>query len=230
MIANHAQTRRDIWGNIPCPAGGNPHAEGVNVTPIHAVRVMLRGLGRASIRQQAPRGGTPVAATSHLVLAFFKSEESAEAAGRTLEEWAELNPRFELGAVGVLVKDGNGELKTHKLGPRETGTGIGVGAVLGVIGAVATGGLTLLEGAALGAAGGGIVGALFHKGLALTDEDMARISERLDAGHAGLGALVPERQAEAVVEKLTEVGGEPELHEVSNEAVERVQSAALAPA
>jgi len=91
-----------------------------------------------------------------LVLAFFESEETADGAAGALLGWAKGNRRVQLDAVGVLVRDEQGDVKTHKLGPREGKKGIGVGAVLGVVAAIASGGLTLVEGAALGGAGGGV--------------------------------------------------------------------------
>jgi uncharacterized membrane protein len=150
-----------------------------------------------------------------LVLAFFESEETADGAAGALLGWAKGNRRVQLDAVGVLVKDAQGEVKTHKLGPREGKKGIGVGAVLGVVAAIASGGLTLVEGVALGGAGGGLVGSLFHRGLRMSAEDGERIASRLDAGHAAVGALVPANQGPAVSEELEALGGEPELHEVS---------------
>ena len=100
------------------------------------------------------------------------------------------------------------------IGPREGRKGIGVGAVLGAVAAVASGGLTLLEGAALGSAGGGLVGSLFRRGLMLSGDDAERINSRLEAGHAAVGVLVPPNQAAAISAELEALGGEPEVHEV----------------
>src|SRR2546421_10792821 len=96
-----------------------------------------------------------MASKPHLVLAFFENEDAADGAAHALGEWAKENRRVQLDAVGVLVKDEEGEIKTHKLGPREGRKGIGVGAVLGVVGALASGGVALIEGAAPGGARGG---------------------------------------------------------------------------
>jgi len=155
-----------------------------------------------------------MAAKPHLVLAFFENEAAADGAAHALGEWAKDNRRLQLEAVGVLVKDEQGEIKTHKLGPREMGKGLGVGAVLGIVGALASGGLTLLEGAALGGASGGIVGSLFHKGLGMSSQDLSRIGRRLDDGEAAVGVLVPSRQADAISQELEALGGEPKIHGV----------------
>jgi uncharacterized membrane protein len=161
----------------------------------------------------------------HLVLAFFDGEQAADGAADALRSWAKANPRVQLTAIGVLVHDEDGRVKTHKLGPREARKGIGIGVVLGAVAAVLSGGVTLLEGVVVGGAGGGLLGGLFHKDLGMTEDDVARISARLDAGHAGLGVLVPANQAPAVSAELEALGGEPEVH-----AVEQVADSPTTPA
>jgi hypothetical protein len=71
-----------------------------------------------------------------LVLAFFESEETADGAAGALLGWAKGNRMVQLDAVGVLVKDAQGDLKRHKLGPREGTKGIGVGAGHAAVGAL----------------------------------------------------------------------------------------------
>jgi len=153
---------------------------------------------------------------SHLVLAFFEDEAAADGAVGALQSWAKHNRRVQLDAVGVLVKEADGQVKTHKLGPTEGRKGVGIGAVLGVVAGIASGGLSVIaEGALIGGAGGGVLGSFFHKSLGLTDEDAARIASRLDAGHAAVGALVPEHQAPTIARELESFGGEPEVHDVT---------------
>jgi len=153
---------------------------------------------------------------SHLVLAFFENEAAADGAVGALRSWAKHNRRVQLDAVGILVKGDDGEVKTHKLGPSEGRKGIGIGAVLGVVAGIASGGLTVVvEGALLGGAGGGVLGSFFHKRLGLSDADAARIASRLDAGQAAVGALVPEHQAPTIARELEAFGGEPEVHDVT---------------
>jgi uncharacterized membrane protein len=160
-----------------------------------------------------------MAANSQLVLAFFESEAKADEAADALRAWAKVNKRAQLDSVGVLVKDDKGDVKTHKLGPREGKKGIGVGIVLGVVAAVVSGGVTLAEGVVVGTAGGGVVGSLFHRGLDISAENAEHIASRLDAGHAAVGVLVSVRQAPAVTAELETLGGEPEVHQVSPDAV-----------
>jgi hypothetical protein len=157
-------------------------------------------------------------AKKQLVLAFFANEAAADKAVKEIKGWDKASKDVKLGAIGVLVKDDKGKIKTHKLGKRKTGAG----AVLGALAAVLTGGISLLW----GAVGGGILGAFFHKGLGLSKDDLARIDSELDGGKAAIGILAKPDEAAGVAAKLTELGGVPETHEVSDEALEQVEVAA----
>jgi hypothetical protein len=72
---------------------------------------------------------------------------------------------------------------------------------------------------------GGILGAFFHKGLGLSKDDLARIDSELDGGKAAVGVLAEPEEAADVSAKLAELGGVPETHEVSDEALEQVETA-----
>jgi len=78
-------------------------------------------------------------AKKQLVLAFFANEAAADEAVNQIKQWDKASKDVKLGAIGVLVKDDKGKIKTHKLGKRKTGGG----AVLGVLAAVLTGGVSL---------------------------------------------------------------------------------------
>lgn len=151
----------------------------------------------------------------HLVLAFFDSEAAADQAAEALKHWEKASEYMKVDAVGVLVKDDDGKVKEHKLGRRAGKKGMGIGVALGVIAAIPTGGLSLVGGAAGGVVGGGVIGEFFHKGLKMTDEDVARVGRELDAGHAAVGVLTWNFETEAVAGKLKELGGTPETHEVA---------------
>jgi len=155
-----------------------------------------------------------------LVLAFFENEAAADAAVNALKQWDKATKEVKLGAIGVLVKDDKGKIKTHKLGARKTGTG----AVLFGLAAVLTGGASLLAGAVFG----GIVGSLFRKGLGISKEDLARIDGELDGGKAAVAVLADADEATAISAKLAELGGAPESHEVSDAVVEEAAAAAEA--
>jgi len=157
-------------------------------------------------------------AKQQLVLAFFDNEAAADAAVTAVKAWDKASKEIKLGAIGVLVKDDKGKVKTHKLGSRKTGTG----AVLFGLAAVLTGGASLLAGAVFG----GILGSFFRKGLGMSKDDLARIDGELDGGKAAVCILAAPDEAAAVSAKLTELGGKPEAHEVSEEVVEEAQAAA----
>lgn len=153
-----------------------------------------------------------------MVMAFFANEAEADAAVNAIKQWDKASKDIKLGAIGVLVKDDKGKIKTHKLGKRKTGTG----AVLFGLAAVLTGGATLLAGAVFG----GIVGSLFHKGLGLSKDDLARIDSDLNDGKAAVAIVAEPAEAAAVAAKLTELGGVSEVHEVSDEVVAEAETAA----
>jgi hypothetical protein len=159
-------------------------------------------------------------AKKQLVLAFFASEAAADEAVNKIKQWDKASKDVKLGAIGVLVKDAKGKIKTQKVGKRQAG----VGAVLGALAAVLTGGASLVGGAVVG----GILGAFFHKGLGMSKDDLARINRELDGGKAAVGILAGADEAAAVSAKLAELGGAPETHEVSDEAIEQVEAAAEA--
>jgi hypothetical protein len=114
-------------------------------------------------------------------------------------------------AIGVLVLDEHGEVKTHKVGSRSFFKGAGIGALLGLLGPVGIG---------VAAAGGGLVGLLHHKGLGLDEADRDRIAAELANGKAAVGVLLSEpEEAEGIVASLTDLGGVSESHAVSEEAL-----------
>jgi hypothetical protein len=157
-------------------------------------------------------------ANKQLVLAFFADEAAADQAVDQIKQWDKADKDIKLGAIGVLVKDDKGKVKTHKLGKRKTGTGV----VLGVLAAILSGGVTLLG----GIIGGGIVGAFFHKGLGMSKDDLARIGGELDGGKAAVGILTSADEAAAVSARLSELGGVAETHEVTEEAIDQAAAAA----
>ena len=116
-------------------------------------------------------------AKKQFVLAFFGSEAAADGAVNEIKQWDKASKEIRLGAIGVLVKDDKGKIKTHKLGQRKTKGG----AVLGALAGVLSGGISVLGGAVVG----GILGAFFHKGLGLSKDDLARI----DSKHADSAAF-----------------------------------------
>ena len=114
-------------------------------------------------------------------------------------------------AIGVLVLDERGELKTHKVGATSGGKGAAAGAVLGLLGPIGLG---------LGAAGGALLGKLHHKDLGLEDADRERIGAALRGGKAAVAVLAEPDELVAVESILVGQGGETDTHEL-DEAVLR---------
>jgi uncharacterized membrane protein len=159
-------------------------------------------------------------AKSQLVLAFFENEAGADEAVNSLKKWGKANKEIKNGAVSVLVKDEQGNIKTHKLGRRKTKTGALVGALAGVL----SGGVTIIGGAIVG----GILGSFFHKGLGLSREDLARIEGELSSGKAAVVVLAKPKEVEEITAKLAKLGGHPEAHKVSDDALKEAVAAANA--
>jgi uncharacterized membrane protein len=156
-------------------------------------------------------------AKKQLVLAFFANEDAADQAVEEIKQWDKASKDIKLGSIGVLVKDEKGKVKTHKLGSRHTATG----AAAGVLAAVLSGGVSLFGGVVLGS----LVGAFIHKGLGMSKDDLARIGGELDGGKAAVALLAANDEATAVSAKLANLGGIPETHEVTDEALEEAVAA-----
>ncbi|MBV8948901.1 MAG: DUF1269 domain-containing protein [Solirubrobacterales bacterium] len=154
-------------------------------------------------------------ASHTVVIAFFNEEASADAAATSLKD----SGAAKGDDIGVLVLDEDGNLKAEKVGKRSWGKGAGIGAVVALVTPV---------GLAAGLIGGGLLGALHHKKLGLDEADRERISSELQRGGAAVCVLASASEATVVADKLSELGGTPETHHISDQAVEEAQAAALA--
>jgi len=152
-------------------------------------------------------------ANKTVVLAIFSDEASADTAADALKTSGVAHHD----AIGVLALDENGKVKAHKMGKRSVGLGIGIGLVLALLTPI---------GLVVGLVGGGLLGALHHKGLGIDAADRERIGRELQGGKAAIGVLAPVSEAKFVADKLTELGGAAETHEVSDEALEEAHAAA----
>ena len=150
-----------------------------------------------------------------VVLAIFNDENSADTAAALLKE----SNLAKGDAIGVLALNEKGELKADKVGKRSWGKGVGIGAVVALVTPV---------GLAGGLIAGGLLGALHHKNLGLSDADREQLRGELEGGKAAVGVLAPVGEAGVVADFLREQGGIPEAHPVSDEAVEEAQAAATA--
>jgi hypothetical protein len=150
-------------------------------------------------------------ANKQLVLAVFPDEFAADSAAAALKE----SGIADGDAIGILVLDANGKLKEDKVGARSTGKGAAIGGVVAVLGTAVLG-PAVLAGAA--------VGALHHKNLGLSDADKARLTVELNAGKAAVGVMAHSDTASAIADRLTQLGGAPERHEVTDEALRAAEA------
>ena len=139
-------------------------------------------------------------AEKKLVISIFDAEAEADAAAAMLRD----TRAAVYDAVGVLVLDDRGKLKTHKVGATSVGKGAAAGAVLGLLGPIGFG---------VGAVGGALVGKLHHKDLGLDDADRERLGAALRDGRAAVGVLADPDEVIAVQSLLIDRGGETEAHE-----------------
>ena len=154
-----------------------------------------------------------------VVISVFPDEVAADDAVAALKDWDRADDDIKLNAIGVLVLDDNGKVKSHKLGRRSVGKGAGIGLVLAAIAPP-----TLIA----GVVGGAVVGAFHHKGLGLNAGDRDRLASQLADGKAAVGVLVREDQAAAVSDVLASLGGQAETHEIPDEALDEAEAAAPA--
>src|SRR5215218_7578324 len=152
-----------------------------------------------------------------VVLAVFENEAAADSAAQALKD-SGIAPHE---AIGVLVLDDQGEVKAEKVGKRSIGKGAGIGLALSLLTPVGLG---------VAVVGGGLLGALHHKGLGLDEDERERLGAELNEGKAAVGVLAQVGEAGAVSAKLTELGGSAQLHNITDEDLEEARLAAAAAA
>ena len=146
-------------------------------------------------------------AKQQLVLAFFPDEPAADNAAAALKDSGIAHHD----AIGIVALDSDGKLKQDKVGARSTGKGAAIGGVIAVFSTAVLGPAVLVGVAA---------GALHHKNLGLSDADKARLTVELNAGKAAVGVMAHSDTAPAISDKLTQLGGTSESHDVTDEAME----------
>jgi hypothetical protein len=151
-------------------------------------------------------------ANRQLVLAVFPDELAADSAAAALKDSGIAHGD----AIGILALDGNGKLKQDKVGAHSTGKGAAIGGVIAVF-STALLGPAVLTGVA--------VGALHHKNLGLDDGDKARLTVELQEGKAAVGVMAHFDSAPAISDRLTQLGGASERHELTDEALEAASTA-----
>lgn len=162
--------------------------------------------------------------TEHALIAIFDDATQAEKAAHDLMAWDKANEDVKLGAIGMLTREpgdwDSGKIKTKNFSSRNTGKGAKVGMGLGVLAAVFSGGLTLVPSVVGGAVAGGAVGALSHKSLGLTDEELTGLGHELEGGRAALLVMCDEGEVKATSDYLTSLGGTLRSGTVDAQALE----------
>ena len=158
---------------------------------------MIGAPPKAPPRRGRERTGT--VADKRLVISICDSEADADAAADALRNTGAVVDD----AIGILVLDEHGELKTHKVGPTSGGKGAAVGAVLGLLGPIGLG---------VGVAGGALLGHLHHKSLGLDDADRDRLGVALRGGKAAVGVLADPDELVAAESILLDRGGATTAH------------------
>ncbi len=146
-----------------------------------------------------------------LVLAVFPDEPAADSAAAALKD----SGIADGDAIGILALDADGKLKQDKVGARSTGKGAAIGGVIAVF-------TTAIMGPAVLVGMG--VGALHHKNLGLSDGDKARLTVELQSGKAAVGVMAHSDTASAIADRLTQLGGAAEQHELTDDAVKAAEA------
>lgn len=135
---------------------------------------------------QARYGGTPVT----VAFAEYPNETGAKQVLDTLEQM-ERDGAVHVVDAAVLVKEPDGKAKITDTARRSRRRSLGAGAIAGgVLGLIFP--PSLLVGAGLGAAVGGIVGALRHRD-AFSNAEMRQAAESMAPGTSAIVAVVEER-------------------------------------
>ena len=150
-----------------------------------------------------------------IVVAIFPDEAAADTAAQSLKDWDKLDDDVKLNAIGILVLDENGKIKTQKIGRRSWGKGAGIGGIAALT----------PPGLLAGALAGGVPGAP-RQGTRGRQRRARRDRRGADERLRPVGSLVAETEASAVSDKLTELGGELHVLSPSDEAVAEVDAVA----
>jgi uncharacterized membrane protein len=161
-------------------------------------------------------------AQKQLVLAVFDDETKADSAVETIKGWEsnnrdQTNALVRIDSIGVLVLDDRGKLKVHKAGARSVGKGAGIGMLLAMV---------TPPGLIAGLVVGGALGAMHRKGLGLDDAAREQLGRDLQGGKAAVGVLAAEEHTRAITDILADLGGTPEVHDVSGETLAEAESVA----
>lgn len=159
-----------------------------------------------------------------IVVAIFDGEGIAHDAADKLKDWDKASDSIALGAMSILALE-DGKVVTKKAGKRETGKGAKWGAIAGLVAGVLSGGLTLLGGLAIGAIGGGLIGALKKSGAPISDEYVAQLNKAVESGKSALVVMCDEGEVADTEAELKAMGGDTRSFIVPAEVMAAVEEA-----
>jgi uncharacterized membrane protein len=158
----------------------------------------------------------------HVIIGYFPSYKEANEAASQIKKWDKASKDIKLGGMGILTMKKN-KIKTRKVGRRAAGKGAKMGFALGAVTGILSGGVTLIGGAVAGAAGGTVLGSLFHKHLGLTDADEKRLELHLVNGGAAVVVMADANEANPTKAELTRLGGQVEDYQIPEETMDQVE-------
>jgi uncharacterized membrane protein len=185
----------------------------------------MSGVGTQSAALPGIRRMTMSKKTAQLLIAYFPTADFAREAAEFVKEWDKNIIEIDLGAMGILTMNEDGKVKTEKIGDRATGKGAKWGLLVGAVTGIFTGGLTLVGGALAGLAVGSVTGALFHRGLGMTDQQKEQLESHLKDGGAALAVITPEEQVQPTVSVLSDRSKEVSVFRMDDETVQELQEA-----
>ena len=153
----------------------------------------------------------------NVVVAVFEDQAAAEVAVDKLKQWDKAAKDIKLGAIGLLYKEGE---NVKSVIGNQSGRGLRVGALVGVIGGVLTGGVGLLGGAAAGGLAGGALGSFFAKSLNLNEAECNALGMELDLGKAAVVVTVDDYEITPTRLNLEHAGGVAKVYVVPTDAVD----------
>lgn len=153
----------------------------------------------------------------HVIVAVFEDRAAAEAAVEHLKKWDKATDDIKLGAIGLLYKEGD-EVKS--LIGHQMGRGAKVGALVGIITDVLTGGVGLVGGAAAGGLLGGATGAFFAKSLHLNEAECNALGRELELGKAAVVVTGDDYELTPIRSTLEHIGGVAKVYVVPGDAVD----------
>jgi hypothetical protein len=160
----------------------------------------------------------------NVVIAYYESLAKANAAIEQVREWDKSNPDILLGGIALMYWDGE-KIVTEQAGNRASGTGAKVGTAVRIAAGILTGGVGLIAAGLVGMTGGALVGALKKKGIHITDEQLANITDQIKGGKFAVVIMADENEVNPTASVLEAMGGTTQYVPVAPEVIDEMNKA-----